>query len=769
MDEADIDARIAQLEALISSAPTAMPVTPAQPQSTSLLGRLFGSPAPSAAVLEQGRAQDELINRALLGAAPEAAGIVGGMSAGTIGRQAGGLASLIAGPYAPAVRPAFQAGGEIAGRGLGYFLGKTSSQENIDPLIGIERTAAERESEVGTEAILGAGIESAIGLAPPAMRAGGRLVETLLGPQSIKGAKQTGAKLLNQMGLTEDVLTAAVDRKNQLVAQNPKFSKLTTADLVGTDEVVAAEKLLQEQSVAGANKKLAAAPARKDLGEIATEQLKTKADDTRNALTAIYETPGIRDIKANVTNIGDKVDDVIKSTMKDPDAPLQSSVLRDQIARLKELYTPEKTYYGKFKKKITEPAVDTANVGTLHDIRSKLSAMSVARKGQMTPEQTLASKLSREVDKIIDKTPGSRTLTKTNKQWAEYKKEFVRGPLAPLQKVAPERVPSWLTQDSRRLEAWERLFGADDPIALAARKIEKAKVPGTSVESTGITSAAGERIFAKRGGEKPQGLVNILKQTVVGGAQEKGRGLLGKEIVDALQDPEKALNLIRQAPAAPQGTELLRSRAGTGTRLLTSALGGDGTVEEPTTAPTPATPSPVAQQEAEVDARIERLEKLLQGRQAATPEPSPQPEAVKVGKQNVSIPMGEKYAPPSLVKAVIQVESAGKPKAVSSKGAGGLMQLMPATAKQLGVADRFDPEQNVEGGSRYLQQMLDKYGKTDIALAAYNWGPGNVDKAIRQVKADGKRVTWANIMQAVKVPQETRLYVNKVLSKQVEA
>lgn len=148
---------------------------------------------------------------------------------------------------------------------------------------------------------------------------------------------------------------------------------------------------------------------------------------------------------------------------------------------------------------------------------------------------------------------------------------------------------------------------------------------------------------------------------------------------------------------------------------------------------------------------------------------TPQPEAVKVGKQNVSIPTGEEYAPPSLVKAVIQVESAGKPEAVSSKGAGGLMQLMPATAKQLGVADRFDPEQNVEGGSRYLQQMLDKYGKTDIALAAYNWGPGNVDRAIKKVKADGKRVTWANIMQAVKVPQETRLYVNKVLSKQVEA
>ena len=145
-------------------------------------------------------------------------------------------------------------------------------------------------------------------------------------------------------------------------------------------------------------------------------------------------------------------------------------------------------------------------------------------------------------------------------------------------------------------------------------------------------------------------------------------------------------------------------------------------------------------------------------------------ESIKVGKQDVSIPVGEQYAPPALVKAVMRVESAGKPKAVSEKGAAGLMQLMPGTAKDLGVEDRFDPAQNIEGGSRYLQQMINKYKKTDLALAAYNWGPSNIDKAIRKVKAEGKRVTWANIMQVVKVPMETRLYVNKVLkNKEVEA
>jgi soluble lytic murein transglycosylase-like protein len=118
---------------------------------------------------------------------------------------------------------------------------------------------------------------------------------------------------------------------------------------------------------------------------------------------------------------------------------------------------------------------------------------------------------------------------------------------------------------------------------------------------------------------------------------------------------------------------------------------------------------------------------------------------------------------------VIQVESVGNPNAVSPKGATGLMQLMPGTAKDLGVADRFDPEQNVEGGSRYLQQMISKYGETDIALAAYNWGPFNIDKAISKLKAEGKRVTWANLKEIVKVPEETRLYVNKVLNKVTEA
>lgn len=84
---------------------------------------------------------------------------------------------------------------------------------------------------------------------------------------------------------------------------------------------------------------------------------------------------------------------------------------------------------------------------------------------------------------------------------------------------------------------------------------------------------------------------------------------------------------------------------------------------------------------------------------------------------------------PSLVKAVIHAESGYNPNAVSSKGAGGLMQLMPATAKSLKVADRFNPKDNVEGGVKYLRFLLDTFrGDVSLAVAAYNAGLTKVAK-----------------------------------------
>lgn len=98
---------------------------------------------------------------------------------------------------------------------------------------------------------------------------------------------------------------------------------------------------------------------------------------------------------------------------------------------------------------------------------------------------------------------------------------------------------------------------------------------------------------------------------------------------------------------------------------------------------------------------------------------------------------------PELVSAVIYAESGGDPKAVSRQGAAGLMQLMPKTARSLGVEDRYDAEQNIASGTKYLSGLVDRFGSTELALWAYNAGPAAV--------------------KAGRMPAETEDYVPKVM------
>ncbi len=90
----------------------------------------------------------------------------------------------------------------------------------------------------------------------------------------------------------------------------------------------------------------------------------------------------------------------------------------------------------------------------------------------------------------------------------------------------------------------------------------------------------------------------------------------------------------------------------------------------------------------------------------------------------------QKYnVPKNLIKAIAKAESDFRPNATSGAGAQGIMQLMPATARELGVTDSYDPYQNIMGGTKYISQMLDKYdGNVSLALAAYNAGSNNVAK-----------------------------------------
>jgi soluble lytic murein transglycosylase-like protein len=96
-----------------------------------------------------------------------------------------------------------------------------------------------------------------------------------------------------------------------------------------------------------------------------------------------------------------------------------------------------------------------------------------------------------------------------------------------------------------------------------------------------------------------------------------------------------------------------------------------------------------------------------------------------------------------LVEALIRAESGGDRLAVSQQGASGLMQLMPATAAEMGVEDIFDPEQNIASGTRYLRLLLDRFQSVEVALWAYNAGPRAVEEG--------------------RLPRETEEYIPKVL------
>lgn len=118
---------------------------------------------------------------------------------------------------------------------------------------------------------------------------------------------------------------------------------------------------------------------------------------------------------------------------------------------------------------------------------------------------------------------------------------------------------------------------------------------------------------------------------------------------------------------------------------------------------------------------------------------------------------GRKYSiDPFLSKALMWQESRFDPNALSRAGAIGLMQLMPGTFSDMGVKNPWDPKQNTMGGVKYLSKMISQFGSTEKAIAAYNWGPGNMTKIVNFPD-------WKN-----RLPAETKNHVTVVMKKYQE-
>jgi hypothetical protein len=121
-----------------------------------------------------------------------------------------------------------------------------------------------------------------------------------------------------------------------------------------------------------------------------------------------------------------------------------------------------------------------------------------------------------------------------------------------------------------------------------------------------------------------------------------------------------------------------------------------------------------------------------------------------------------------LIQSIIFQESRGKLGQKSPAGAVGLMQLKKAAAKDMNVKDRTDPEENLTGGTGYYRRLEKMFGDEELALAAFNWGMGNVGKKLKELERKGRQQTWGNVVKHFGVPSETIDYVKEVLERKKE-
>jgi len=493
--------------------------------------------------------------------------------------------------------------------------------------------------------------------------------------------------------------------------------------------------------------------------------------DLKEAVTKAFEDPEVYNANVPTTGLRDDIDTIVSDWSGGRKTQISNSDLAENIEKLKKL---EKPKLGQALAAFTTQGANEVPLGELHKLQIKIGqSLPSGNVETFTPDEALAAKIYEYIGNLIDNTPGGEKLVKAKQLSKAFRDAFVwnptlktRAPLATAQRRENEKVISFLTGGSSRIEALQNAGVDITPLQnqlvneFHSLKTPQAKLKWINDNRPALQSASFWSIFEDAGSKLEE---QLSKVEPLANQSSKVDQVIGKLILSKLSGVPTggtvplviALGKVYGKQAVGKAIETLGQKtAGLSNISKTGLLAGQ-LASRPKVVPIP--------RETTTTQSVDDILAAAETELGSAIQPAPAPESVKVGKQNISIPEGEEFAPPSLVKAVMKVESGGKADAVSPKGARGPMQLMPGTAKELGV-DPKDPQENVEGGSKYLQRMINKYGSKELALAAYNWGPGNIDRAIKKVKAAGKKVTWQSVLDEVKVPKETRNYVSKVIS-----